>query len=86
MPRMSRDDVQWKEMVFCPPMKTYVPVAFCLNGGPMKAKGKCEWFIEIKVYPPTKPGAEPARDVIHMCRTSQRIESHVMMKGKTNGL
>jgi len=29
-------------------MRRYVSLVFCLRGGPMRAKGKCDYLIEIK--------------------------------------
>ena len=37
-----------KPMVYCKLMRRYVSLVFCLRGGPMRAKGKCDYLIEIK--------------------------------------
>ena len=34
-------------MVYCKPVKTYVDIEFCLNGGPMQADGPCEYFRDL---------------------------------------
>jgi hypothetical protein len=82
MTHIHRDDAEWKEMVYCPIMRTYVPVAFCLNGGPEARKGPCSRFVEIKTYPPAQPGAEPVWEIVHDIRTTHRIERHIAMKGE----
>lgn len=87
MGKVSRDDTEWVEMVRCPPMRTYVPVSFCLQGGPMKAEGQCEWLVEIRVTPASTPGKEPIKEVVHNYPKSDLIEKHVaMIKEKKNGL
>lgn len=81
---VTRDDIDAKEMVFCMPMKTYVPLAFCLNGGPMNAKGKCKWFIKFETYPPDRPNGDPIKDVVHNYPTRQRVERHIKMQKTSN--
>ena len=83
MSNMQRDDAEWQEMVYCPMMRTYVPISFCLNGGPENVEGNCPHFVGIKTYEPSQPGAEPAKEIVHDIRTSHRIERHVrMIKGE----
>jgi hypothetical protein len=69
---VSREDADWQEMVYCQPMRTYVPVEFCLRGGPMNADGPCEWLVEIR--------DRPERVVIHAIPKAQAIERHVRMR------
>lgn len=77
--RVKREDIEPVEMVYCPSMRTYVPLRFCLNGGPMNARGKCcEYLIEIKEYPATESG--PARSIIHAIPNEQPVEKHIGMK------
>ena len=77
----ERDDADWIDMVRCPPMRTYVPLAFCLNGGPMKAKGKCKYLVQIRSTPSSKPGQPPIREVIHNYPKTDVVERHVRMTG-----
>jgi hypothetical protein len=66
---ITRGDIDPKPMVYCHPMRTYVPLAFCLNGGPMDADGKCEWLVEIK-----------KTTIVHSIPQEVNIENHVSMK------
>jgi len=60
-----------KPMVYCKSMRRYVSLVFCLKGGPMRAKGKCNYLVEIK----TQKGQTT---VIHAVPTEEAVLNTVV--------
>lgn len=42
------EDYEYRDMVYCKIVKTYVEITLCKSGGPMNAAGPCRYFGGIE--------------------------------------
>jgi|GEM_PF-6942452 len=77
---ITREDIDPKAMVYCPPIMRYVPIAFCFRGGPMDSKGTCLYFQGIDDS--EKGPGQSFLGIKHAIPSIQPIEIHVSMSGE----
>lgn len=67
---------EYREMVYCKVVKTYVDIEFCLNGGPMNASGAC---IHFRGLNREKDGR--ATGLVHAVPTEELVVRAVIKEG-----
>jgi len=75
MAKLESEDFDHKLMVFCKLVKTYVGLEFCLQGGPMKARGICKHLKEIQ-----KDEKGEIQSIIDMVPTRQLVIKTIIGK------